>query len=99
MMMDNSTSCRNVCATHEMMAGRPALSASGKLISASAAKAYAHHIEPTPSVIHTASFELNRLTGDPVGMWPATLVGACLLRCSLRGWSTGAKVVDVRQES
>jgi len=34
MMIDSSTSCKNVCAIHEMIAGLPALIASGRLISA-----------------------------------------------------------------
>lgn len=62
--------------------GRPLRMASGRLIRARRAKAYAHHMVPTAPVILMASYELNRLTGLSVGSTSATRVGPRALRSS-----------------
>lgn len=62
MMIDSSTSCRKVCAIHEMIAGLPALIASGRLIRAMRPNTYAHAIVPTLRVITSATFALNPST-------------------------------------
>lgn len=55
MIIDNKTSCKNVCAIQAIKALVPDRMASGRLISAMMANPYAHHIVPTMFVILTAS--------------------------------------------
>src|ERR1700676_946645 len=76
MITESSTNWRKVWDTQDTRTtALPELVAEGRLTSASAAKAYAHHIVPTPVVTLTASHALNRFAGLPPGCWSATLVG------------------------
>jgi hypothetical protein len=70
MMTDSRTSCRNVCDIQETsVTALPEAIAEGRLTNASAAKAYAHHIVPTPVVTLTANHRLNRAARLPCGSW------------------------------
>jgi hypothetical protein len=62
MMMLNSTNWRNVWLIHDTrVTASPDRMADGSETKASAAKAYAHHMVPTPLVILTASAALKRV--------------------------------------
>jgi hypothetical protein len=56
MMIDSSTSCRNVCAIQEIMAAVPERKAAGRLIKAMPANMYAQYMLPTALVIASAIF-------------------------------------------
>src|ERR1700761_9071093 len=77
MITESRTSCRKVCATHWIRSGTPPRIASGRLISATPANTYAHHIVPTALVIVTATAALNRVSALVRSCWSLTRTGRC----------------------
>jgi hypothetical protein len=68
MITDSNTNWRNVWNIQETSTtALPALIAPGRLTIARAAKAYAHHIVPTPLVTLTANHAVNRFAALPAG--------------------------------
>src|SRR2546421_9031718 len=99
MMIDSSTSWRNVCAIHVIVGDVPALIASGRLTNARSANAYAHHIVPTTAVILRARNVLKRVRGPPpVGCWSATRGGCWVLQRSMCGCRTYWKLFGISHD-